>query len=101
MSGGISPNCEVTSHAMDPAIRCCPRSITTSDESCPRNNGVVVLSTSLTGENPEQMSDIGPITSCVPVASLQRVFIDIESLPTGIHTPSAGQNSPPTAFTAS
>ena len=86
---------------MDPAIRCCPRSIITSDESYPRSSGVIVFSTSLTGANPEQISDIGPITSWVSSASDQLVFIDIESLPTGMHTPSAGQNSPPTALTAS
>ncbi|CSC96014.1 Uncharacterised protein [Vibrio cholerae] len=47
------------------------------------------------------MSDSGEVTSFCSPFSCHLVFIDIESLPTGIVIPSAGQSSSPTAFTAS
>jgi hypothetical protein len=57
----------------------------------------------VTGANAEMMSDMGAVTllSAPLFASRQVVRIDIESLPTGIEMPSAGQSSMPTAFTVS
>ncbi len=64
--------------------------------------GVSVLCTSLTGAKPEaRLSDSGDTTAFASFPSRHLVFIDIESLPTGIDIPSAGQNSMPTAWTAS
>ena len=68
-----------------------------------RSCGVRVFLASATGANAETMSDSGAVTAFAsPVAaSFQVVFIDMESLPTGMETPSAGQSSMPTAFTVS
>ena len=54
---------------------------------------------SATGANAEMMSDTGASTECVPPASVHTVFIDSESLPTGMVSPSAVHNSAPTART--
>ena len=69
--------------------------------------GVSVLRASSTLAKAVTIKDSGAITcfiSCTPSRSdwvCQTVFIDMESLPTGILTPSRGQNSMPTACTAS
>ena len=54
-----------------------------------------------TGANADTISDSGAVTdrACLPAPT--RVRIDIESLPTGIAMPSAGQSSMPTARTIS
>ena len=59
--------------------------------------------TSVTGANAETMSESGAVTAFSPpdFGSRHVVRIDIESLPTGIATPIAGQSSIPTAFTVS
>jgi len=59
---------------------------------------------SATGANAETISDSGAITACSPLspcASRHVVRIDIESLPTGMLTPSAGHSSIATARTVS
>ena len=65
------------------------------------SRGVTARRTSVTGAKAETISDSGAVTAFASPASLQRVFIDIESLPTGITMPSAGHSSMPTARTAS
>src|SRR6202042_2284546 len=52
------------------------------------------------GANAETISDIGATTDRNSAPSCQAVFIDSESLPTGMAMPSAGQSSSPTARTA-
>ena len=64
-----------------------------------RSCGVSVRRTSRTGANAETISDSGATIFRVRPSCCQLVFIDSESLPTGIVMPSAGQNSSPTAFT--
>ncbi|MNZ74661.1 hypothetical protein D3C78_931140 [compost metagenome] len=54
-----------------------------------------------TGAKPEMISDIGAVTLLSTPASCQRVFIDMESLPTGMVMPSSGHSSMPTALTVS
>lgn len=66
-----------------------------------RSCGVSVLRASSTGANAETMSESGAVTSRRSPASCHTVFIDIESLPTGIEIPSAGQSSSATARTVS
>jgi len=68
-----------------------------------RNCGVIVRRTSVTRANAETTSETGAVTalSSPDLGSRHVVRIDIESLPTGIETPSAGQSSMPTAFTVS
>ena len=63
--------------------------------------GVSVRRTSSTGANDETISDTGETTLRSPSCAFHAVFIDSESLPTGIAMPSAGQSSSPTARTAS
>ncbi len=65
------------------------------------SSGVSVRRTSTTGANAETMSDTGATTLRVPSPSRQAVFIDSESLPTGMAMPSSGQISMPTACTVS
>ena len=57
---------------------------------------------SVTGAKAEMMSEMGAVIRFFsPVAaSFQTVLILIESLPTGIVMPRAGQSSRPTAWTA-
>ncbi len=57
---------------------------------------------SVTEAKAEMMSDMGAVTRfCAPVAaSFQTVDMLMESLPTGMVMPSAGQSSMPTACTA-
>ena len=43
----------------------------------------------------------GEVTLCSLPSCCQRVFMDMESLPTGMVMPRAGQSSSPTALTAS
>ena len=61
------------------------------------------LPTSRTGAKPsnDQRQRRGHLAGHPTALSRQLVFIDNESLPTGIAMPSAGQNSSPTAFTVS
>ncbi len=66
-----------------------------------RSCGVRVWRTSTTGAKPETTSDMGEVTLFSAPSSSQRVFIDIESLPTGMVRPSCGQSSMPTALTVS
>ncbi len=66
-----------------------------------RSCGVSVRRTSSTGAKAETISDTGEMTLRGPSAPFHAVFIDSESLPTGIAMPSAGQNSSPTACTVS
>ncbi|MCY1448498.1 hypothetical protein D9M71_651700 [compost metagenome] len=56
---------------------------------------------SATGAKPEMISDIGAVTLFSAPSSCQRVFMDMESLPTGMVMPSAGHSSMPTALTVS
>jgi hypothetical protein len=56
---------------------------------------------SVTGANADTISETGAMTLRSASPSRQAVFIDSESLPTGIAIPSAGQNSSPTALTVS
>ena len=63
------------------------------------NSGVSVALASCTFANAEMMSDTGATTSFLSVPSFQTVFIDKESLPTGMEIPNAGQSSMPTALT--
>ena len=82
-----------------------PKSTNISDVSplSVRSCGVTVLRTSSTRPNAVITSESGDVTdfSCESPSSFHVVFIDIESLPTGIVKPSAGQSSSPTALTAS
>ncbi len=64
-----------------------------------RSCGVQVLRTSATGANAETMSDTGATTDLRAAPSPHTVFIDSESLPTGIAMPSAGHSSSPTVRT--
>ena len=64
-----------------------------------RSCGVQVLRTSPTGANAETISDTGATTDLRVAPSLHTVFIDSESLPTGMAMPSAGHSSSPTACT--
>ena len=67
-----------------------------------RNCGVNVLRISSTRANAVITNDRGAVTDLSsPLSSCHCVFIDIESLPTGIVISNAGHNSSPTAFTAS
>ena len=65
------------------------------------NVGVSVRRTSFTGANADTISDSGATTLFSTPPSLQAVFIDNESLPTGIAIPSCGHNSLATARTVS
>ena len=65
-------------------------------------SGVAVLRTSSTLEKPVTMRLSGE--TCLwslPALSFQLVRMDMESLPTGIQIPKAGQSSMPTALTVS
>ena len=66
-----------------------------------RSCGVIVLRTSSTRANAEITNESGAVTAFCSPLSIQVVRIDMESLPTGIVKPNAGQSSSPTAFTAS
>ena len=66
-----------------------------------RSSGVSARRTSVTGAKALTISDSGAVTLRGSPVSFQTVRIDIESLPTGIAMPSAGQSSRPTARTAS
>ena len=57
--------------------------------------------TSVTGAKAVTISDSGEVTLRALSPACQPVRIDIESLPTGMAIPSAGQSSRPTARTAS
>ena len=57
--------------------------------------------TSIVGAKAVTISDSGAVTALFSFPSCQEVFIDIESLPTGMLIPRAGHNSIPTAFTVS
>jgi hypothetical protein len=63
--------------------------------------GVTVSRASLTGAKAETMSESGAVTSRLTPASAHVVFIDSESLPTGMLMPSCGQSSSATARTVS
>ncbi|MCY1525314.1 hypothetical protein D9M68_602900 [compost metagenome] len=56
---------------------------------------------SVTGAKPVTISDSGEVTDLSTPSSCQRVFMDMESLPTGMVMPSAGHSSMPTARTVS
>ena len=66
-----------------------------------RSSGVSVRRTSLTRAKAEMMSDRGAVTWRRSPASSHTVFMDMESLPTGMAMPRAGQSSMPTARTVS
>jgi hypothetical protein len=80
-----------------------PRSINSSSlgPSLRESSGVRARRTSVTGANALTISDSGAVTERSSPLSRHTVRIDIESLPTGIATPSAGHSSAPTACTAS
>ncbi|MCY1352864.1 hypothetical protein D9M69_391880 [compost metagenome] len=59
------------------------------------------MRTSVTGAKPVTISDSGEVTDLSTPSSCQRVFMDMESLPTGMVMPSAGHSSMPTARTVS
>ena len=63
--------------------------------------GVSVRLTSVTGAKAETISDTGANICLSPPSSLQTVFIDSESLPTGMAIPSSGHSSIPTVRTVS
>ena len=65
------------------------------------NCGVSVLRASSVAAKAVTTNEIGDVTAFFSPASSHTVFIDIESLPTGILIPSAGQSSMPTALTVS
>ncbi|MNQ92380.1 hypothetical protein D3C85_1078060 [compost metagenome] len=56
---------------------------------------------SATGAKPVTISDSGEVTLFSAPSACQRVFIDIESLPTGMQIPSSGHSCMPTALTVS
>ena len=62
-----------------------------------RNSGVSVALASFTFAKAEMTRETGATTSFFSAPSFHTVFIDRESLPTGIEIPSAGQSSMPTA----
>ena len=66
-----------------------------------RSCGVHVSRTSSHGANADTMSDTGLTTSAREPRSSHAVRIDMESLPTGMLTPRAGQRSRATARTVS
>ena len=66
-----------------------------------RKAGVVVLPASVTGAKAVTTKDSGEIMALSSPCSSHTVFIDKESLPTGIAIPNAGHNSIPTALTVS
>ena len=79
-----------------PPIRAAPKpksmaNNTLSSLSC--NSGVTVLRTSCTGANAEIISDKGEITAFCVSPSCQTVFMDNESLPTGMLKPKFWHNS--------
>jgi len=63
--------------------------------------GVSVPRTSSSVAKAVTMSETGAVTCLLAPPSDQRVFIDSESLPTGMPMPSAGHSSRPTARTVS
>ncbi len=79
------------------------RSMSTSDVGpvSSRSCGVQVSRTSSHGANADTTSETGLTTARGTPSSLQVVRIDIESLPTGMLTPSAGHSSSATARTVS
>ena len=66
-----------------------------------RNCGVIEKRTSFTGENAETINETGEITSLSFSPSFQVVFIERESLPTGMLIPKSGHKSKPIALTVS
>ena len=80
-----------------------PRSISSSSVSLAvaRSCGVSTRRASRTGAKAETISDSGAVTACSSPSSRHVVRIDIESLPTGMLMPSAGQSSIATARTVS
>ena len=66
-----------------------------------RSRGVRVGRTSSQGAKADTMRDSGPTTSRARPRSSQVVRMDIESLPTGMPTPSFGHRSRATASTVS
>ena len=81
----------------------CPRSISNNWLSTSGfKSAVTVALTSLTGANADITRLNGATTDfALPLSSSHKVRIDSESLPTGIDTPSSGQNSIDTASTVS
>ena len=65
------------------------------------SSGVSTRRASGTGANADTMSDSGAVTALSAPPSCHVVRIDIESLPTGMLMPSAGQSSIATARTVS
>ena len=63
--------------------------------------GVNASRTSPQGAKPETINDTGAVTARSPSALSHTVRMDIESLPTGIVIPKAGQKSMPMASTVS
>jgi hypothetical protein len=106
-SGATSPSSPWTSAYADPPMRFLPAPRSSSRSSVSpawvASSGVNVARTSVTGAKAETMRDRGAVTdfSSPEAGSRQVVRIDMESLPTGIATPSAGQSSMPTARTVS
>ncbi len=66
-----------------------------------QQSGVRVRRTSAIGAKAETMSEIGAVTALSTPLSVHVVRIDIESLPTGMETPSRTQVSSATARTVS
>ena len=102
-SAGLSPSWRYTcDSAVAPRVLApLPRS-TSSSRLSPSgcSCGVTVRRTSSTRAKAVMTSDSGEVISRCSVPCCQRVFIDMESLPTGMVIPSAGHSSSPTAFTA-
>ena len=105
-SGASDPTCLNTCATAEPPSRCLPRarSKNTSEVGTSRSVrscGVHVLLTSSTAANAVTMSESGALTSRFLSPCCHFIDMLIESLPTGMPTPSAGHSSIPTALTAS
>ena len=83
----------------EPPRRFLPRPRSTSSSSVgpasARSSGVSARRTSVTGANAVTISDSGAVTLRALSPASQTVRMDIESLPTGMAMPSAGQSSTP------
>ena len=101
--GRLAPSSPNTCARAEPPRRFAPAPRSTSSSTVAprsvRSCGVQVLRTSRTGANAEMINDTGATTDLRAGPSPHAVFIDSESLPTGIAMPSAGQSSSPTACT--
>ena len=103
-SAGLSPSWAYTcANAVAPKRLLPSPKSTNNKRDCPlsvRNCGVTVLRTSSTRAKALMIKESGEVTLFCSPFSCQVVFMDMESLPTGMVKPNCGQSSSPTAFTA-